>query len=224
MVNLYLATFDAIQKSLVGFLGFIPVLFWALVVFVVGWFISCAVGKVVSKVLEGVKFNRIFESKGWREALEKADIKVNASEFVGAILKWILVIVFLLVTVDILGLQQFSVFLMGVIDYLPNVLVAILIFVVTAVLADIVEKLVTAGIGGLEVSDARLVGHIAKWALWICALFAIMNQLKIAPDISSTLFNGLVGMAAIAFGLAFGLGGKDFAADILNSIKSKIGK
>ena len=76
-----------------------------------------------------VQLTEIFESKGWKEVLEKADIKVNISEFIGSICKWVLVIVSLFIAVDILGLEQFSILLKEMISYLPNILVAVLIFV-----------------------------------------------------------------------------------------------
>ena len=98
----------ALQGLWQGFLTFIPTLIGALVIFLIGWFFSVAIGKLIAEILTKIKFNQIFEKAGWKEALEKADLKVNAAEFIGAIIKWILVIVFLLVAVEILGFVQFA--------------------------------------------------------------------------------------------------------------------
>lgn len=215
-------TTDAFTGLWIGFINFIPALVGALVVFVIGWFISVAIGKIVSEVLIRLKFNQLFEKTGWKPALEKADLKVNPSEFIGAICKWILVIVFLSAAVRILGLVEFAGVLTKVLGYVPNVIVAVLIFVVTVILVDIVEKIVRSAVEGTKVGYGHLVSMIVKWSIWISAIMAILAQLGIARPFMETLFSGVVAMLVIAFGLAFGLGGKDVAADILKDLKKKI--
>ncbi len=215
-------TILAFQNLWQGFLNFIPVLIGAIVVFVIGWFISVAVGKLITEILKKAKFNQIFEKGGWKTALAKAEIKVDASGFIGAIVKWILVIVFLLAAVEILGLPQFADFLRGVLGYLPNVVVASLIFVVTVIVVDIVEKLVRASVEGIKVGYGQVVSAIVRWSIWIFAILAILHQLGIARPFMEILFTGLVAMLVISLGIAFGLGGKDVAAEILQDLKRKL--
>jgi len=219
-----IVTIQALQNLWQGFLDFIPLLLGAVIVFLIGWFISCGIGRLVAGILKGVKFNQIFETGSWKDVLAKAEIKVNPAEFIGAIFKWILVIVFLLVAVEILGLEQFSAFLTKVLGYLPNVIVAVLIFVVTVIVADIIEKIVRAGVGGIKVGYSKLAGGIAKWAIWIFAVFAILIQLGVAQSLLLTLFQGLVALVVIAGGIAFGLGGKEVAAELLRDLKEKFRK
>jgi len=119
-------TLQALQHLWQAFLSFMPILLGAIIVFVIGWFIAVGIGKIVTEILKKVKFNQIFEKGNWDEALAKADIKVDASGFIGAIVKWVLVIVFLLAAVDILGFVQFAGFLSSVLGYLPNVILAAL--------------------------------------------------------------------------------------------------
>jgi hypothetical protein len=216
------ATTGALQSLWEGFLGFIPDLIGALIVFIIGWFIAVAIGKLVSEVLIRLKFNQLFEKTGWKPALEKAELKVNPSEFIGAICKWILVIVFLVAAVEILGLVEFASLLKSVLNYLPNVFVAVLIFVVTVIVVDIVEKVVRAAVEGTKVGYGHMVSMIIKWSIWIFATMTILHQLGIARAFMETLFTGVVAMLVIAFGLAFGLGGKDVAADVLKTLKKKI--
>ena len=217
-------TLIALQNLWQGFLDLVPLLLGALIVFIIGWFISSGIGRVIAEILRRIKFNQIFETGGWKGVLEKAEIKVNPAEFIGAIFKWVLVIVFLLIAVEILGLEQFSAFLVGVLGYLPNVIVAVLIFVVTVIIADIVEKIVRAGVGGIKTGYARVAGTIAKWAIWVFAIFAILIQLRIAQSLLLTLFQGLVALIVIAGGIAFGLGGKEVAAELLRDLKGKFRK
>ena len=224
MTNWGLVTTQAFQNFWQGFLEYIPNIIGAIIVFIIGWFISVGIGKLVAEILKRIKFDKLFMSEGWQDALAKSDLKVKPAEFIGAICKWILVIVFLLISVEILGLQQFSIFLSQVIAYLGNVFAAALILVVTVIIADISEKIVKASVHGVKVAYANLAGSIVKWAIWGFGIFAILLQLKIAKSLILVLFEGFVALIALAGGLAFGLGGKDFAKDLLNDIKTKIKK
>jgi len=222
VIDWSLVTLQALQNVWQGFLTFIPTLIGAIVVFIVGWLISVGIGKLIAEILTRIKFNQLFERAGWQQALEKAELKVNAAEFVGAIVKWVLVIVFLLAAVEILGLVQFADFLKNVLAYLPNVIVVVLIFVVTVIVVDIVEKVVRAAVEGVRVGYGHLVSAIIKWSIWIFAVLAILHQLGIARSFMETLFTGFVAMLVIALGIAFGLGGKEVAAEILRDLRNKL--
>jgi hypothetical protein len=215
-------TIQALQNLWQSFLNFIPILIGAIIVFIIGWFISIGVGKLITEILKRLKFNQLFERGSWRNALEKAEIKVDASGFIGAIVKWVLVIVFLLAAVEILGFVQFAGFLKGVLDYLPNVIVAALIFVVTVIVVDIVEKVVRVAVESIKVGFGQVVSAVIKWSIWIFAILAILYQLGVARPFMETLFTGIIAMLVISLGLAFGLGGKDVAAEILQDLRRKL--
>jgi hypothetical protein len=216
------ATTYALQNLWQGFLNFIPKLIGAIIIFIIGWFIAIGIGKLIAEILTRIRFNQIFERTGWKQALEKAELKVNAAEFIGVICKWILVIVFLLVAVEILGFVEFADFLKGILAYLPNVIVAVLILVVTVIVVDIVEKIVRAAVEGIKVGYGHLASAIIKWSIWIFAILAILHQLGVARPFMETLFTGIVAMLVLAIGISFGLGGKEVAADILQSIRKKL--
>jgi len=205
-----------------GFLNFIPSLIGAIIVFAFGWLVAIWFGRIVAGVLRKLSFDKIFEKGGWKEALAKAELKVDAAGFIGAIAKWILVIVFLQIAVGILGLTAFAYFLRDVLAYLPNVIIAALIFVVTVIVVDIVEKVVRAGVEGIRVGYGQMVSVIIKWSIWVFAILAILHQLGIAPVFMETLFVGIVAMLVISFGLAFGLGGRETAAEILQDLRRKL--
>jgi hypothetical protein len=216
------ATIQALQDLWNGFLSFIPLLIGAIIVFIIGWFIAIGIGRIITEILKKLKFNQVVERGGWKGALEKADIKVDTAGFIGAIVKWILVIAFLLVSVEILGLVQFADFLKGILAYLPNVIIAVLIFVVTVIVVDIVEKLSRAAVESIKVGYGQIVSTIVRWSIWIFAALAILHQLGIAKPFMETIFTGLVATLVISFGISFGLGGKEVAADILQGLKRKL--
>jgi len=215
-------TIEALQNLWQGFIGFMPQLIGALIVFIVGWFIAVWIGKLIAEILKRLKFDSIFEKTKWEKALEGAEFKMKISDFFGALVKWVLVIVFLLATVEILGLSQFAGFLKAIVSWLPNLVVASAIFVVAVVIADFIEKLVKAIVGKMNVGYAGFIGSIIKWAIWIFAILAILAQLGVAREIVQTLIQGLVALLVISSGLAFGLGGKDVAKDILEGFRGKI--
>jgi len=216
-----LLIFQAMQSLWQGFLSFVPLLIGAIIVFVIGWIVSVGVGKIVTEILKKIRFNQIFEKGNWDEALAKADIKVDASGFIGSIVKWVLVIVFLTVAVEILGFTEFAWFLKDVLNYLPNVVVAALIFVVTVIVADILEKIIRVSVEKIKVGYGRTVSAIIKWSIWTFAVLAILAQLGIARSFIETLFTGIIAMLVIAAGIAFGLGGKDVAGDLLKNVRDK---
>lgn len=217
------ATTLALLKLWDGFLAFIPSLIGAILVFLIGWFVALGIGKLVAEILTRIKLNQFFERAGWKTALEKAELKVNPSDFIGAIVKWILVIVFLLVAVEILGLVEFAGFLKSILAYLPNVVIAVLILVVTVIVVDIVEKIIRAAVEGIRVGYGHLASVIVKWAIWIFAILAILQQLKFEAadwvfELIKIVFVGIVAMGTIAFGL----GGKEVAAEILQDLRKKL--
>lgn len=215
-----------IQPLLQGLVGFVANLVLAIVIFVIGYLISVAIGKIITEILKSVKFNKLFEKEGWTKALARARVEVNPSEFIGAIFKWVFVVISLLVAVDVLKLTKFAEFLSDVLNYLPNVIVAVLVFVVAVIISDIVEKLVRVAVERMKVGAGYLAASITKWAIWVFTIFLVLDMLLPSSLLIKTLYTsivyGIVAAISIALGLAFGLGGKDAAAGILEDMKRKI--
>lgn len=205
-----------------GFLEFIPNLIGALAVFIFGWFVAIVVGKLVAGLLKKLRFNRIFEKGIWKEALEKAQFKIDAAGFIGAIVKWVLVIVFLMAAVEILGLKEFAGLLGTILAYLPNVIAAVLIFVVTVIVADFLEKVVRAAVESIRVGYGHLVGVIVKWSIWIFAISLILVQLGIGKELVQILVSGFIAVIVLSAGIAFGLGGKEVAGEIVKDLYKKL--
>ena len=215
-----------IQPFLQSLISFVAKLLLALVVFVIGYLISVGIGRVITEILKSVKFNKIFEKEGWSRALNRANVDVDPSEFIGAIVKWVFVIVSLLIAVDILNLAQFGMILTEVLNYLPNVVVAALIFVVAVIISDIIEKLARITVEKMRVGYGHVASLIIKWSIWIFTIFLILEQLLPSSDLIKTLYMaivwGIVGTLSIGIALAIGLGGKDTAASIIEDMRKKI--
>ena len=150
-------------------------------------------------------------------------MKLDVGAFLGGVVKWFFIVVFLMVTLEVLKLERVSEFLGNVVvAYIPQVFVATLILVAAALLADTVARIVTGSAKAANLPSAGFLGGVAKWSIWIFGIMMAMSQLGIAGDIVKTLLTGLVGALALATGLAFGLGGKDVAAKYLERLRQDI--
>jgi len=197
----------------------------ALIVFVIGYLISVGIGRIITEILKTLKFNMLFAKEGWAKAFQRAGVDVHPAEFVGAIFKWVFVIASLLLAVDILKLAQFGVVLTQVLDYLPNVVVAALIFVVAVIISDIIEKIVRVAVERMRVGYGYVASSIVKWAIWIFTIFLVLNQLLPNNALIETLYTamvyGIVGAVALGVAIAIGLGGKSTAEEMISDMYKK---
>ena len=130
---------------------------------------------------------------------------------------------FLVATLDVLGLQQVNIFLQDVVlTFIPQVIVAALILLVAAVVADAVQKLVVGAAKAAQVQVAHFLGGLARWSIWIFALLIALSQLGIADFFAQTLFTGVVIALSLAIGLAFGFGGQETATRFLDKLRKDI--
>lgn len=216
------STSNAFAQTWESIINFLPMIVAAVTVFIIGWILSIGIGRLVSEILRKLKFNDIFKRTGWESAFKKADIEVDPAQFVGVITKWIFVIIFLMISSDILHWSSFSVLLGQIIWWIPNLIVAIVILVVAIVLADILEKIVKATVDRMGVTSANFLGSLTKWVIYVVASLAILSQLNVAPTIVDSIVMGIVATFVLAFGLAFGLGGRDEAGRVLKMIREKV--
>jgi small-conductance mechanosensitive channel len=214
---------DSIQASLQvtwdTFLRFFPSLIAALVVIVIGAFVSATLGRVVVKVFDKLCVDTLIKKTGVFLLFEKSGIKFSVSKFVGGLVKWFMLIVFFIAAADILSLVQITDFLNKVLMYIPNVVVAVVIMLVGAIVAHFLGNIVRTAVDATKIGPARFLSGLTYYSIVIFASMAALIQLGIAADLVETLFTGFVAMLALAGGLAFGLGGKDLGKEVLEKIK-----
>lgn len=208
----------SLQQSWAAVAGFLPLFIGALVIFIIGWVVASALGRLVAEVVKALRVDALLSQLEVEKALERGGVRLNSGAFIGALVKWFLVIVFLLAAVNILGLAQVSDFLGQVLLYIPNVVVAALILVIALKVAEVVERAARASVEAAGMRGA-VVGVMARWAIWVFAVIAALLQLGVATLLLQTVVTGLVAMLALAFGLAFGLGGRDAAAAFIDKMR-----
>ncbi len=210
------AIFVSLSNALNGFLSAIPLIVGALIILAIGWIISSVLARVVRELLVRAGADRLFAEHGG-EVYGKQSRQIKPSVVASEIVKWIIRFVFLVAAANVLGMPQVSLLLNQVLLWIPNLLVAAVILLVAPLIGRFLRGLIEVGAGNMGFTNAPLLGRIAEMAVVAFAVLIAIDQIGIAADLLNILFTGLVGALALAFGLAFGLGGRDVAARITES-------
>lgn len=217
--DVFVESFQLVWSS---FAAVVPQVVFGLVLLIFGWIVSVFLEKIIGRLLKAVKLNDHLERAGALEIFKRADVKFDVSWFLGAIVRWFVFFVFLMAVADLLGLSAFNVFLGQVLLYVPNIILAAAILLLTAIGGDLLDRVVSGSVRAAGFGYASMVGSLARWSVFVFGFVAALQQLGIATELLQTLVTGIVAMVAIAGGLAFGMGGKDLATDILDQIRRKL--
>ena len=201
-----------------GIINIVPNLLGAAVVFIAGLFVADALGRFVAKLSNKVYLDQAVSTTGLKGVLERVGFKMEVSKALGLLVTWFLYAVALIAAADILGLSQISEFLQSVVLYIPNVIIAIVILVVGIVVGNFIHTLVKETSSAAKLASADTLANVAKYAILIFTFMAALIQLGVATSLIQILFTGLVFMISLAGGVAFGLGGKDRAKEVLDKL------
>lgn len=210
---------SSLQNLWVGFIGFIPSLIGALVVLIVGLIVAAGLGTLIEKIFDSVRLDSFLARLGLVPYFERAGLRLRAAHFLGRLVYWFIVVAFLLAASDILGLFALSDFLRQVLGYLPNVIAAVLIMLAAVVVGNFLKRLVSASVLSARLHAAHFLGTLTWWAIVVFGFLAALVQLNIATSIINSIITGFIAMLALAGGLAFGLGGRDYAADLIRRLR-----
>jgi hypothetical protein len=210
------AVFLSLSNALNTFLAAIPQVIGALLILIIGWIVAGMVARLVGELLRRAGADRLFAEHGGRVYGAQSE-KIRPSVVASELVKWLIRLVFLVAAANVLGMPQVSELLNQVLLWIPNLIVAAIILLVAPLLARFVRGTIEVGAGQMGFTNAPLLGRIAEIAIVAFAVVIAINQIGIAADLVNIIFIGLVGAFALAFGLAFGLGGRDVAAQLTQS-------
>lgn len=206
-----------------GVAEFVPKLLAALVIFIIGWIIGAILGRVVEQIIKALRVDSALRSVRLEEVLKRAGFDLNSGAFLGELVKWFVIIAFLVASFEILGLRDVNIFLQEVVlSYLPRVIVAVLILLGAALIAEAMQRIVTGASQAAGITAANFLGVVTRWSIWIFAILMALFELRIAAPFIQTLFTGIIVAIALAFGLAFGLGGQDAAGKFVERVRGEI--
>ncbi|MBX9765052.1 hypothetical protein K2X83_00220 [Patescibacteria group bacterium] len=212
------------QNLGMGIVAFVPNIIVAVIIFVLGWLVGAALGRIIAQVIKAIKLDAALKNTGLNDAVERAGFTLDSGAFLGMLVQWFFIIVFLMASLEVLGLTQVNLFLQNVVlAYLPQVIVAALILLVGAVVAQVAKDVVGGAAKAAGVHGAGFAGSIAMWAVWIFTLIAALDQLQVAQAFIQTLYTGVIIAVSLAVGLAFGLGGQEAAARAIEKMRMQMG-
>lgn len=212
---------QSLQNLWLQVISFLPDLIGAILVLIIGLIVASGLEKIVERVIYYLKLDNLLRKLGVETYLHRANLELNTGYFLGKLVYWFMVVVFVLAASDILGFVTLSAFLGEVLLYIPQVVVAFLIILAAVVVAGFLRKLVDASVLSSKLHAAKFAGSLIWWAIVIFGLLAATSQLGVATDIINTVITGVIVMLALAGGLAFGLGGKDEASRLLANLRKE---
>lgn len=211
---------QSFYNLLYGVVNFIPNFLLAVVIFIIGWAIAVLLDNIIEQAVKAIRVDHALKAAGVETIVNRAGYNLNSGKFLGVLVKWFVILVFFMTSLQVLGLSQVNYFLQQIVlSFIPQVIVAVLILLVAAVVAEVAQGVVAGGARAAGIRSAGFAGTVARWAIWIFGIIVALSQLGIATAYFQTLFTGLVVALSLAFGLAFGLGGQDTAARFLEKTR-----
>lgn len=209
---------DALRSAFADSLGLlfeaIPKFIGFLIILIIGWIIAGIIARLVQRILETARFDDIGERSGFNGFAGQLGAG-GASELVALAVKWFIRLIVLVAAFDALGIPEISTLFQDFLLWFPNLIVALVILVLAGLLANGAARIVRGAVSQGGVGDPDLLASITKIAVWGFAIVVVANQLQIAEAAVNILFTGVVIATALALGLAFGLGGRDTAGEIV---------
>src|SRR5438093_4860790 len=210
------AFMTSMAAALALLLSGIPKVIGFVLILIVGWIIAGIVGRAVTRLLRAIDFERVAERTGLRGFVRQMGVTMTPSAVVGALASWLIKLVAVVVAFDTLGLPAVSQALQSLLLWLPNLVVAIAVLVLAGLAANALSRVVRGATAEAGFTNPDLLATITSAAIWGFGLVIAINQIGVATNLVTILFAGLVATVALAFGLAFGLGGRETAAQILS--------
>jgi len=223
MKELFLQIFgnivEAIEAKYYAFVELAPSILGALAVFLFGWLLAELASRTIIGMSDKLKLDWLSDKLGLKHFLERTGGGMSASQLIAQTVKGYLIFLFFIESTKIAQLDEVANFLTRVIEYIPDVIVAIFIMLVGLRIANSMQLLITTSLDFAKSNTAKILGLAARYTIFTFAVLAALSQLQIADTLIQTLFIGFISMLALAGGLAFGLGGKDVVRELLEAIK-----
>jgi hypothetical protein len=211
----------ALTGALGAFLSVLPRLVAFAIVLVIGWLIASLVARGTLALLRAVRFNDLARRSGFAGFVQNMGVRQDAAGVIASVAQWFVRLLTLVVAFDTLGLPAVSGVLQQLLLWLPNLVVGLVALVIGGLAANALSRLVRGSAAGAGLSDPDVPATATRIAVWAFAVVVAVSQLGIATTLIDTLMIGVVGAAALALGLAFGLGGRDRAARLLAQLERR---
>lgn len=209
------------QTVLSQFTDFLPNLFGALLLLIIGWLVAKVVRAGVSRLLRLLRFQQLAERAGIEDFLRQSYITTTTTAIVAALAYWFVLLITVVMVVNSLGLTVVAELFNRAALYVPHVIAAVLVLVFGVLLARLLGRSLFAMLKNMEFEGAGTVATLAEYAIIVFVVFMALEQLQISTVLLHSAFQISFGAICLALALAFGLGGKDWAADVIRRATEK---
>ena len=215
---------EPVKAMLTKILGYIPTIFAAILILVVGWFIAKIIETIVARVLKLVKLDMASDKAGISDILSKGDIKTTLSEVIGAIVYWVVILIVIATAMNAMNLTIAADILSRLVAYIPNILGAIFIIVLGTLLATFVASIVRTTASNAGIENSKTLAEVTKIVLVVFAIIMAIEQLGIGVAIINLAVSIVLASIGLAIAIAFGVGCKDIAGKTIADMMKKMGK
>ncbi len=209
------AIMTSLAAALALFLAAIPKVIGFLIILIIGWIIASILASAAAALLRAIKFNDLAQRSGFSRFVEDMGVHTDAAGVLAEIVRWFVRLIVLVVAFDSLGLPAVSTVLQQLLLWIPNLVVALVVLVIAGLVANAVGDLVRGATAESGLGNPKLLSTLARVTIWGFGIIVAVNQIGVAATLVNTLFMAFVGALALAIGLAFGLGGRDTAGEIV---------
>lgn len=213
--------FESSQQFLNEIAIALPKIIGAILILIIGWLLAKLIKMMFVKLLKLVKFNFLTEKSGIEKFLQDGGVKTDAISVLGTLVYWIVMLIVIMATLNSLNLTAASSLFNEIMLYIPNIIVAIVILIIGIYLARMVSQIIRTSLKGMQDKTSGLISQISFIVIIILTIFLTLGQLNIARELVSSAFQIIFGAICLALALAFGLGGREKAAEILNDLFEK---
>ena len=201
--------------------SFVPQLLAAMVLLFVGWLIANLVRTGVMKLLDILHFDSLAEKTGIEAFLKQGHLDVSLSRILAKLAYWVIILIVIVTVANSLGLHMVAELFNKVVLYIPNIIVAILVLVFGILVARFINRMAFAYLNNIGVQGALTISTLAEYAVIIFVIFVALEQLAIGTTLLTAAFQIGFGAIGLAFALAFGLGGREWAASVIKKLTEK---
>jgi small-conductance mechanosensitive channel len=209
------ATWAALAAGLTSFFTWLPNLLGAALILLIGWGVASLLYTLTDKLLDAVRFDSLMHRAHIDEAISRSGVRIDPSNLIASLVKWTVLLVAFMMAAENLGLTQVSMGISAILGYIPNVIAAVVILGLGMLLANFVSSLVRGAAGSAGVRASDMLADLSYWSIIVFATLGAVAQLNIAPALVQTLYTAVIAALALAAALAFGLGLRDQAQDVV---------
>lgn len=215
---------NSMNQFWIQLVNFVPKLLAVIVILFFGWLLAKLARVAIKRLLELMHFDKFAQKSGLEAFLSHSNLNLSLSGIISQVIYWLVIILFIITGANTLGLSEVAVLLQQLANYLPHIIVAILVLIFGTLLARFVNRLVFTWLHSIKFSRALVVSTSAEYAIQILALFVALEQLGVGLQLIHSLFVIVFGAFFLALAIAFGLGGRDWAAKVIEDLDSKVDK